>query len=855
VTERLTAAYAELVSGWDEMTGTAGAVRDPWREVGAVADLIGLSGLHQRKHEGAALLESDGVTYRSLSTGIEQPWELDPLPLLVDDMEWAALELGLVQRAELLDAILADLYGPRRLLADRLLPPEVVFGHDGFVRAADQIRAPGPHQLFLAAADLIRSSSGEWLVIGDRTQAPSGAGYAMENRRVVSRLLPGLYRDSRAQRLAPFFHAMRLGLQEVAPAGAEVPNVVLLTPGAQSETAFDQAFLSTLLGYPLVVGSDLTVRDGRVWTRTLGRLEPVDVILRRLDAAYADPLELRPDSQLGVPGLVEAARRGTVSIVNGVGSGIVENRGLLPFLPRLCEVLLGGPLLVRSVPTWWCGDPQARQHVLTHLPDLVIKPIDRGLGHGVLVGSELSTAARDDLAARISAEPHAWVGQERLRPSTAPTVTRAGLEPRPLVLRSFAVAQGGGYKVLTGGLTRVSPHGGRILVSNESGGLAKDVWILDSSARPVITPWRSEGRAPERVAAPITPRAAGDQFWLGRYAERAEDTVRVLRAVRDRADDQSHLTRGKEQEAVHILLQALTAVTSTWPGFAGPAGAPLRADPQAELQSLAGDRTRSGSVAFAVHQLTAIAAAIREQLSMDTWLVLGSLERELRRLGVEPASGPAAVRPAVSAAQEFALPSVLSRVLEALLALSGLASESLVRDAGWSFLDAGRRIERAIHVTSLLRTTLVQERAVEVDELVVESVLVATESIITFRRRHSVHSGAESVLELLLLDRSNPRSVAYQLDRLHEDLSAVSIVDGTGVDDVRDQLEAVSARVRHSDARSLSAVDEFGFRADLDALLSELGAGLESLALAVEATHFAPVTSPQPYSLSGAVAW
>ena len=316
------------------------------------------------------------------------------------------------------------------------------------------------------------------------------------------------------------------------------------------------------------------------------------------------------------------------------------------------------------------------------------------------------------------------------------------------MLRSFVVAQGGGYKVLTGGLTRVSQHRGRILVSNESGGLAKDVWILDSSARPAgHARGATKAAAPERVAAPITPRAAGDQFWLGRYAERAEDTVRVLRAVRDRADDQSHLTRGKEQEAIHVLLQALTAVTATWPGFAGPAGEPLRREPQAELLSLAGDRSRPGTVAFAVHQLTTIAAAVREQLSMDTWLVLGSLERELRRLGVDPVPGSGAARTGVSPAQEFALPSVLSRVLEALLALSGLASESLVRDAGWRFLDAGRRIERAIHVTHLLRTTLVQERAVEVDELVVESVLVATESIITFRRRHSVHAGADSVLD------------------------------------------------------------------------------------------------------------
>ena len=316
--------------------------------------------------------------------------------MLVHDTEWTALEAGLVQRAELLDAVLTDLYDRRRLIADGLLPPEVVFGHDGFVRAADQIRLPGAHQLFLAGVDLVRAATGEWAVLGDRTQAPSGAGYAMENRRVVSRLLPGLYRDSRIQRLAPFFHAMRLGLQEIAPAGAEAPHVVLLTPGAQSETAFDQSFLSSLLGYPLVVGSDLTVRGGRVWARTLGRLEPVDVILRRVDAAYVDPLELRPDSQLGVPGLLEAARRGTVSIVNGIGSGVVENRGLLPFLPAICaRPCWTSRCSCPSVPTWWCGDPVSRAHVRANLERLVVKPIDRAAGPVLQLAQRLSAGERD----------------------------------------------------------------------------------------------------------------------------------------------------------------------------------------------------------------------------------------------------------------------------------------------------------------------------------------------------------------------------------------------------------------------------------------------------------------------------
>jgi uncharacterized circularly permuted ATP-grasp superfamily protein/uncharacterized alpha-E superfamily protein len=843
--DSLTASYVPPPSGWDEMTSADGLVREPWREVGAVADLLGLDGLRARGAEATSLLESDGVTYRSPQTGFERPWELDPIPLLVHDIEWTALEAGLVQRAELLDAVLTDLYDERRLIAEGLLPPEVVFGHDGFVRAADRIRLPGPRQLFLAGVDLVRGSTGEWMVLGDRTQAPSGAGYAMENRRVVSRLLPGLYRDSRIQRLAPFFHAMRLGLQEIAPAGSEAPHVVLLTPGSQSETAFDQSFLSSLLGYPLVVGSDLTVREGRVWARTLGRLEPVDVILRRVDAAYADPLELRPDSHLGVPGLLEAARRGTVSIVNGIGSGVVENRGLLPFLPALAQALLDQPLLLPSVPTWWCGDPVSRAHVRANLERFVVKPIDRAAGPVVPVADWLSRDERTELMARIEAQPHAWVAQERLDHSTAPTVTPAGLQPRPVVLRSFAVAQGGGYRVLTGGLTRVGRTLDRVVVSNEAGAMAKDVWVLDGSARPVIASWGAEGPAPDRVVAPITPRAAGDQFWLGRYAERAEDTVRLVRAVRDRAEDQTHLTRGTEREAVQVLLQALTAVTATWPGFAGPAGQELRIAPQAELLSLTIDRDRPGTIAFAVHHLTDVAAGVREQLSLDTWLVLGGLERELRR-----------ITPTSSSAQDWALPSVLNRVLEGLLALTGLTAESLVRDAGWLFMDAGRRLERAIHVVALLRATVVHERAAEVDALVVETVLGATESIVTFRRRNPTRAGVASLLDLVLTDRENPRSVAYQIDRLQEDLTALGdVLDGRGADSVRDGLLSVVGQIRQADAAALAIADDDDFRAELDDLLAGLTETLGVLALALESAHFALAAPPQPYSLSGAVSW
>ena len=369
---------ADLVAGsaadqHDELLAGDGAVRPAGQDLAATSDLLGLPGLLARRAEVVRALEDDGVTYGGVAEPESQAggqtgktgdgagsgprrWLLDPLPMVVEADAWAGLARGLTQRAELLDALLADLYGSRDLLRHGLLPAEAVLGHAGFVRPADGVKVPGPRQLFLAAADLARDADGRWAVLGDRTQAPSGAGYAMENRRVVSRVMPGFYRDTRLARLRAFFHVVRAALQEVAPATAEVPRVVLLTPGAASETAFDQSFLATLLGYPLVTGEDLTVREGRVYLRAMGRLEPVDVILRRVDAEFCDPLELRPDSRLGVPGLLEAARLGTVTVVNTLGSGVLENPALLPYLPTVCRALLDEDLLLPSAPTWWCGD-------------------------------------------------------------------------------------------------------------------------------------------------------------------------------------------------------------------------------------------------------------------------------------------------------------------------------------------------------------------------------------------------------------------------------------------------------------------------------------------------------------------
>ena len=534
----LLAAYARRAAdavAWDEMVGSSAELRPAWRDLGVAIDGLGASGLMERRRTLERLLADDGVTYRRLASPVEQPWDLDPIPLVLEAAQWTTLEPGLVQRAELLDLILTDLYGPRLLLERRLLPPEVVYGHAGFLREVDQIRLPAPRQLFLSACDLVRDDGGRLTVLSDRTQAPSGAGYAMENRRVVSRTMAGIHHAAAIRRIGPFFHAMRLSLQQSAPTANEVPRVVLLTPGARSETAFDQAYLSSLLGFPLVEGADLTVRAGRLWQRSIGRLEPVDVILRRVDSWSCDPLELQAESTLGVPGLVEACRLGSVSVVNPLGSGVLENPALFPFLPAISRALLGAALRLPGVPTWWFGDDASRRHVLARLDRLVLKPVSRPLAGGSRFGWTLSAESRDDLARRIEAEPHAWVGQEPLTLGTVPTVVSGALDPRPAVLRTFALAAEDSYRIMAGGLVRAAPTSDGLLVSNQSGAVSKDVWIVGEpvraeAARTILT----LASPPDGELAVISPRVAEDMFWLGRYAERAEAVVRLLRVTEDR---------------------------------------------------------------------------------------------------------------------------------------------------------------------------------------------------------------------------------------------------------------------------------------------------------------------------------
>ncbi|MBC7778766.1 MAG: circularly permuted type 2 ATP-grasp protein, partial [Proteobacteria bacterium] len=417
--------YTPTADLFDETRTADGTVRPHWEYLARALQGLGAEELMRRRDEASRLLRENGVSYNVYDEpdGYNRVWDLDPIPLVIGSTEWAQIESGLIQRAELMDLILRDLYGARDLLKRGLLPPELVFGHAGFLRQCDGVKLPGERQLILYSANLARGPDGRMWVLGDRTQAPSGAGYALENRMVITRILPSLFRDSRVHRVAVFFRALRQTLSAIAPRTAREPRIVILTPGPRNETYFEHAYLASYLGYSLVQGDDLTVKNGRVWQRTLAEPQPVDVIVRRVDDDWCDPLELRSESRLGVTGLLDCVRRGTVSIANPLGSGILENPALLAFLPGIARHLLGQSLRLASVATWWCGTPAECRHVLANLEQLVVKPLSRTRRERVMIGPSLSRAQLAQLRARILADPRRFVGQELARFSATPTLS------------------------------------------------------------------------------------------------------------------------------------------------------------------------------------------------------------------------------------------------------------------------------------------------------------------------------------------------------------------------------------------------------------------------------------------------
>ncbi len=800
---------------YDEVVAPDGSLRPGWAGFVESAVQVSTDDLRRVSGEVSRFLADDGVTYRSLGDGdTAESWRRDPMPIVMSAGERAPLETGLAQRTELLNAVLADLYGPQTLLSQGVLPPQVVFGHSGFIRVAARASAADSRSLLFAAADLGRNGDGEWVVTADRAQAPSGVGYAMENRRVISRVLPDLYRRASLHRMAPFFQALRATLIESAPEDRPNPRVVVLSPGTESETAYDQAFVASSLGFPLVEGQDLTVRDGAVWMRVFGKLERVDVILRRVDAGWSDSLELRKESRLGVVGLSEAVRRGTVRVVNGLGSGVLDNPALLPFMSQMCEVLLDEPLRLPSVQTWWCGDAPSRDVVLDRLDDLVVREID-AIGDAVSFAGEQTPGLKE----RILAAPHRFVGQEPLALSQAPTLAGDEIEALPLTLRTFTVRHGSGYRPLMGGMASVYADG-RPLAT-------KDVWVIKADpADPDQGVSDFQPATHTRVEETLVPRVLEDLFWMGRYAERAEDLLRLVQSAHAAAQDFRTSPHSVGGAALGVQMDAIARLAGH-----------SEDDHDQVFRRVLLDRRCRGSVASALSNLRHAAQSVRDQLSADTWHALGDIDRAQSLLQANRNS------------HQIAESS--SRMLTGVLALQGV-NANMMRDPGWHMIEAGRYIERSLQLAYLLRSAVPAHEAVGVDEEVQTALLAVAESSVTHRRRFRGYVRLRGVLELLVADAENPRSLAFALNEIRGHLAAMPQSSGSSrperlLDDLIDLVAAMD--VAELAAAELAGADDEQ-RLQLAQFLDIFTDRMTSFATAVGEVHFAAAPVPRVFGFA-----
>lgn len=743
--ETLFQSYPTVPGVFDEMVATPTAPRLHWRPFMASLDQLGTHELASRWESGRRMIREHDVTYNVYGDpqGMDRPWGLDLVPLLIAAQDWKRVEAGLSQRSRLLNEILLDCYGgSQRLLRDGFLPPELVYANPGFLRPCRGIEVPKNVYLHLHACDLARSADGNWWVLSDRTQAPSGAGYALENRTVVSRLLPDELRDHRVERLAGFFRLQREMLLKLAPQGRENPSVVLLTPGPHNETYFEHAYLARHLGFPLVEGADLTVRDSRVFLKTLEGLQPVDVILRRVDDSFCDPLELRSESFLGVAGLVEATRAGHVTVANALGTGLLESPALLAFLPGLCRHLFDEELLLPSVATWWCGQADEMRYVLEHLDELVVKPTFGAARNQPWFGGRLSEAERNKLKAMIRARPRDFIGQERVVLSHAPVWSDQRLETRSIVVRTYVANGGDSLAVLPGGLTRVARTTEDPVVSMQSGGGSKDTWVLGngSPSRVEVASAVIEARPAERVVSGVPSRAADNLFWLGRYTERLEQTLRVLRCVLGRLSDESTRDGTPELAALGGLLGRLGVLPAALPTDF------VTADLLQPVLQLVYQPELSGGIRELLGRIRFISSTVRDRFSGDTWRILGRLDTDARpRKGRLPTAS--------------ALTLIHNLVLD-LAAFNGMEMENMTRGHGWRFLDLGRRVERAVRMVALLRAAASLKAP---PASVLEPVLEIADSVMTYRRRHFAEPRWPEVVDLLLRDSSNPRALAFQI--------------------------------------------------------------------------------------------
>lgn len=823
--------YLMDYSNYEELLTEDLKIKPDWERLLNNLITIGSKELVSKQADIDWLLEENGVTYNVYNDpkGLSRPWNLNIVPFIIHQDEWNTIEKGVQQRSEILNLILKDIYGKRELFTKGIIPPEVIYAHRGFLRSCDQIRYNTSKQLLIHAADLARGPDGQMWVVNDRTQAPSGMGYALENRFSISRTVPEIFTDINVKQPSQFFKDLNGLLLNAASTNRDNPTIVILTPGPHNETYFEHSYLSSFLGLPLVKGNDLIVRYGKLWMKSLIGLKQVDVILRRVDDVFVDPLELREDSYLGIAGLMEVVRLQNVAIVNPVGSGILENPALIPFMSNICKYFLDEDLLLPQIASWWCGQEKERNYVLTHLPSLVIKKIDRPNRERIFFCEFLSKKELNDLKLEIMTNPFKFVAQERIHFSSAPNFTKGQLEPRNIVCRSFSIAKEDGYSVMPGGLVRVAAKREELMVSNQRGGTSKDFWIATNKPQHNIQhySWQKSSLNESYGLEDVPSNTAENLFWSGRYLGRTIITARYMRMVMNQMNKVQYNDSESQSENLKILFKSVTNITSTFPGFVDDKDGKAMDNPLKEIESVIFDTSRSGSFAQTLSSFNNSFYSLRNLWSRDMWRVFESIQK---------------VWTDYKALKEYTIAihtKFFDRILTRLIAFMALIDESVLVKQGLLLYFIGLQMEQAMMTIAKFRSLVIVQYEEDLEYDILESLLSSHESLNIYRYSYRSYLSLENVLSLVLFDKEYTRSLAYQINRLQKDIEMLPVRNSDDLTECKKIIMEASLKIKHIEINELVSVDQkVKMRLNLEAMLSELSELLHATSLSISDTYF-----------------
>jgi len=821
--------------GNDEMYSLNNGMKPYWNKLLTEFDTLGITGLNARQKDIDWLLSENGVTYNVYNDpkGLHRPWNLNVVPFMLHQDEWTKVEAGLKQRAELLNLVLKDVYGERKLIKNGIVPYEVIYGHRGFLRQCSGMELKLEQYLSIYAADLCRGTDGRLWVVNDRTEAPSGMGYALENRSTTSRVLSDMYAEMKVKRLSGFFQEFNQMLIDAAPGKKENPTIVILTPGSHNETYFEHAYMASFLGYPLVQGNDLVVRDGFLWMKSLQGLKQIDVVLRRVDDAFTDPLELREDSHLGVAGLLDVVRRKNVAVINPIGSGVIENPGLIPFMPAIAKYFLKEELKLPQIASWWCGQEKERNYVLEHISELVIKRIDRTNRESIYFCEQMSAKELEELKKVILERPYRFVAQERINFSTAPNLSKDKLEPRNVVARSFCIASKGEYSVMPGGLVRVAPDGETVRVSNQRGGTSKDFWILDDAEikEDKNRHWQKKSSIAISGLDDLPSLTAENLYWAGRYVGRTLVNARFLRTVMRQMAIVQNRDEKPDSEKLKVLFKAVTQLTGTYPGFVekDKNGKLAMDNPYEEMLSVILDKNRIGSLAHTISMFSNSYYSIRNLWSSDMWRVFENIQKLWN--GLVDGNDHSINK----------ILKVLNQLITRLIAFMGLIEESIMVQQGLLLYFIGLQLEQSTLNITKCRALLTIKYDEQVEYDLLEYLLTSHESLNIYRYSYRSHIELAHVLDLVVLDLDYARSLTFMINRIQKDIARLPhSKHDHQLNNYQKYIFEAFSKLRLVESTKLAMTkSETDFkREELDTLLEELSDLLYKASQSISNTYF-----------------